>query len=325
MSPPPWTLFWPRSGFRPLPYLPTWPVSSDEVDQGEDVVDGVVVLGDAEGPADHRLVGRRERVGQLADRVGRDAGLALGVLERVGLDLGLVGLEVARRPLDELLVLEAGGDDLAADRVGQGDVASRRRGPSQTSAHSAELVRRGSTAYSRAPLRTPRRRWWKKIGCVSRALLPHRTIRSVSSASRYELVPPPAPNTVARPATIGACQVRLQLSMLLLPRTARLNFWAAKLTSLVAFEQLKTPNVVGPCCAFAAWKPATIRSSASSQLAGRSGRVLRVAHEGLGQANVVLRHVVPPAGSLTRAESTSGVPRASAARAIHCRARADRG
>ncbi len=108
--------------------------------------------------------------------------------------------------------------------------------PSQTSAHSADDVRRGSTAYRRAPLRTPRRRWWKKIGCVSRALLPHRTIRSVSSASRYELVPPPAPNTVARPATLGACQVRLQLSMLLLPRTARLNFWAAKLTSLVALR-----------------------------------------------------------------------------------------
>ena len=118
--------------------------------------------------------------------------------------------------------------------------------PSQPSAHSADEVRRGSTAYSRAPLRTPLSRWWKKIGCVSRALLPHRTIRSVSSTSRYELVPPPAPNTVARPATLGACHVRLQLSMLLLPRTVRLNFCAAKLTSLVALLQLKVPNVVGP-------------------------------------------------------------------------------
>src|SRR3954465_7204140 len=142
--------------------------------------------------------------------------------------------------------------------------------PSHTSAHSAELVRRGSTANRRAPLRTPRRRWWKKIGCVSRALLPHRTIRSVSSASRYELVPPPAPNTVARPATLGACQVRLQLSMLLLPSTARLNFCAAKLTSLVAFEQLKTPKVVGPWAAPAAWNPSTVRLRASSHVAGRN-------------------------------------------------------
>ncbi len=28
MSPPPWTLFWPRSGLTPLPYRPTWPVRS---------------------------------------------------------------------------------------------------------------------------------------------------------------------------------------------------------------------------------------------------------------------------------------------------------
>jgi hypothetical protein len=62
------------------------------------------------------------------------------------------------------------------------------------------------------------------MGCVSRAFDPHRMIRSVSSASRYELVPPPAPRTVVRPTTDGACQVRLQLSTLLLPITARLNF-----------------------------------------------------------------------------------------------------
>ena len=47
---------------------------------------------------------------------------------------------------------------------------------------------------------------------------------SASSTSRYELVPPPAPNTVVRPTTLGACQVRLQLSMLFEPRTARANF-----------------------------------------------------------------------------------------------------
>ena len=36
--------------------------------------------------------------------------------------------------------------------------------PSQRSAHCAEDVRRGSTTTSRAPLCTPFRRWWKKIG-----------------------------------------------------------------------------------------------------------------------------------------------------------------
>ena len=48
----------------------------------------------------------------------------LGVFERVGLDLGLVGIEVGGRALDELAVLEPGRDDLAADRVRERDVAA---------------------------------------------------------------------------------------------------------------------------------------------------------------------------------------------------------
>jgi len=63
-------------------------------------------------------------VGQLADGLGRDARLAFGVPEGVGLDLGPVGLEVEGRPADELGVGEAGVDDLSPDRVGQGDVAA---------------------------------------------------------------------------------------------------------------------------------------------------------------------------------------------------------
>ena len=82
--------------------LPDVPGQQRQVDEREDVVDRVVVLGDAERPADHRPVGLREGVGQLADRLGRHAGLALGVFERVRLDAGAIGLEVRRRPLDEL-------------------------------------------------------------------------------------------------------------------------------------------------------------------------------------------------------------------------------
>jgi hypothetical protein len=55
--------------------------------------------------------------------------------------------------------------------------------PAQTSAHFAEEVRRGSTAYSFAPLRMPFRTWWKKIGCVSRAFDPQRRMQFVSSTS----------------------------------------------------------------------------------------------------------------------------------------------
>ena len=75
-------------------------------------------------------------------------------------------------------------------------------------------------------------------GCVSRAFEPHSKMRSVFSKSVYELVPPPLPNIVPRPETLGACQVRLQLSTLLVPITARVNFCARKLSSLVVFEQL---------------------------------------------------------------------------------------
>ena len=34
--------------------------------------------------------------------------------------------------------------------------------------------------------------------------------------------------------------------MLFVPMATRVNFWAMKLTSLVAFEQLSIPNVSGP-------------------------------------------------------------------------------
>lgn len=98
--------------------------------------------------------------------------------------------------------------------------------PSQRSAHSAVPVRRGSTANIRAPLRMPFSTCWKKIGCAKRALEPHITIRSVSSTSAYEEVPPPEPKTADRPATLGAWQVRLQESTLLVPMTTRVNFCA---------------------------------------------------------------------------------------------------
>ena len=88
------------------------------------------------------------------------------------------------------------------------------------------------------------------------------------SISSYEEVPPPAPKTVVRPTTLGACQVRLQLSTLLLPITARVNFWAMKFISFVVLEQLNMPNAFGPLVRARA-KPAAARSRASSQVAGR--------------------------------------------------------
>ena len=61
------------------------------------------------------------------------------------------------------------------------------------------------------------------------------------------------------------------VAMLFEPNTTRANFWAAKFISLVLFEQLKSPNAPGPCSSTTAFSPDAARSSASSQLAVRSG------------------------------------------------------
>ena len=78
-----------------------------EVDEREDVVDRVVVLGDAERPADLRAVGPGVGVRDLLDDVRRDAGELLAALERVGLDRRDVRVEALGRVLDELAVVQA--------------------------------------------------------------------------------------------------------------------------------------------------------------------------------------------------------------------------
>ena len=75
------------------------PGEQRQVDQREHVVGGVVVLGDAQRPADLRAVGARVGVRQLADqlRAGTPV-ISLGALERVRLDRRAVVLEAGRRP-----------------------------------------------------------------------------------------------------------------------------------------------------------------------------------------------------------------------------------
>ena len=65
--------------------------------------------------------------------------------------------------------------------------------------------------------------------------------------------------------------MRLQLSTLFEPIATRVNFWATKFISLVVFEQLNMPKAEGPLAATTDRKPSAARSSASSQVAGRSG------------------------------------------------------
>ena len=61
-------------------------------------------------------------MGELANGIGGDAGLALGKVQRVRLNALAIGLEVEGRPSDELGVRQPGVDDLARNRVGEGDV-----------------------------------------------------------------------------------------------------------------------------------------------------------------------------------------------------------
>ena len=62
------------------------------------------------------------------------------------------------------------------------------------------------------------------IGCASVVLEPINKRTSALSKSSTVLVGEPLPNIVARPATLGACHVRLQPSILLLPMIVRINF-----------------------------------------------------------------------------------------------------
>ena len=103
---------------------PDVPGEQREVDQPEHVVDRVVVLGDAERPADLGAVGARVRVRDVLDHVGGHAAQRLGPLERVRLDRRDVGLEARCAALDELAVVQPGVDDLARHPVRQRDVAA---------------------------------------------------------------------------------------------------------------------------------------------------------------------------------------------------------
>ncbi len=62
------------------------PGQQSQIDQGEHVIDRVVVLGDPQGPADQRPVGPGVGMRQLADRARGHPCFLLGVSERIRLD-----------------------------------------------------------------------------------------------------------------------------------------------------------------------------------------------------------------------------------------------
>ena len=100
------------------------PGQQAEVDQREHVVHGVVVLRDAERPADHRAVRLRVRVRDLLDDLGGDARHGLAALERPFHHRRPVLLEAGGRVLHERVVVQVVHDDLARDGVRERDVGA---------------------------------------------------------------------------------------------------------------------------------------------------------------------------------------------------------
>ena len=117
--------------------------------------------------------------------------------------------------------------------------------PSHRSAHCADAVRRGSTTTSFAPRCTAFSRWWKKIGCASRAFEPQSTIRSAALAQLL-VGAGSATGTKHRRQTDDARSVSGAVAAVDVVRAEgrRENFCAAKFNSFVALEQLKRPVIV---------------------------------------------------------------------------------
>ncbi len=100
------------------------PGKQRKVDEGDDIVHGVVMLRDTQSPADLGARSAAVGMGHSADGFSGHARLTLGSLEGVFLNVGLVGFESASGVLDELFVSQPGDDDFAAHRVGQRNIGT---------------------------------------------------------------------------------------------------------------------------------------------------------------------------------------------------------
>ena len=93
------------------------------------------------------------------------------------------------------------------------------------SARRARGKRRGSATISVAPRAWP---FFKRVaatGWVSVMLVPMQKITSGLSMSARGFDMAPRPRVAARPATVGACHAREQLSTWLVWKQVRMSFW----------------------------------------------------------------------------------------------------
>ena len=84
----------------------------------------------------------------------------------------------------------------------------------------------------------------------------------------------------------------MQESMLFVPMATRVNFWARKLTSFVAFEP-EHPERVRPV--LVALGHEALRGAVERLVPARGAELARVADERLGEAGVLHRHLSSPA------------------------------
>ena len=98
------------------------PGEQREVDQREDVVHGVVMLRDAQRPADHPALGSRVRERGIPDDVAGDTRSVLGKLQRVLLDARAVSVEADGGTPDERLIRQPFVNDDPGHRIRERDV-----------------------------------------------------------------------------------------------------------------------------------------------------------------------------------------------------------
>ncbi len=154
MSPPPWTLFWPRSGLSPEPYRPTCPQSSARLMRARTLS---TALWCSVMPSVQQIMARGARAKVWAISRMTAAGTCVSRSPRSSVQPATWSRKAAKplvacsmnsrcsRPAARIscaIVLESA----------MSEPTSR---PAQRSAHSAEVVRRGSIATSFAPRCTP--------------------------------------------------------------------------------------------------------------------------------------------------------------------------
>ena len=158
-----------------------------QVDERQHVVDPVVVLGDAERPAQLGPVGAWRRRGPARGwpRRARRSRRSPRSSVHGSTEAAYSSKPVVPRSMKSRLC-QPGVDDLAGRSCWRARCRCRRRGRASVgplrrwrcgAGRRRTAGRRGARAFST---------WWKKIGCVSRAFEPHRTMTSVSSTSWYE-------------------------------------------------------------------------------------------------------------------------------------------